>query len=81
MDTTTMANKILTTCAFQGIATAYPLAQQYFINNRSTAIDHETLRTRGLQLVWVKTDLSGRDEVQRSSSLGNQTLLNPSFPP
>jgi hypothetical protein len=42
----------------------------------STSNDKEILRTRGLQLVWVKTDLSGKGEVQRSSSLGSQE-----FPP
>ena len=46
--------------------------QRYSRHFQSNAIDKEKLRARGLQLVWVKTDLSGKGEVQRSSFLGYQ---------
>lgn len=75
MKTRNLEKKILTTTAHDGCQEQYASfvsGARNFCHSQSIAIDKEKLRARGLQLVWVKTDLSGKDEVQRSSSLGSQ---------
>ena len=51
---------------------------------QNSMVVKETLEAIDLQLVWVKTDFSGKDEVQRLSYLGDQALnsfdASPSHP-
>jgi hypothetical protein len=70
ISTTPAYSSVRLCLAIPGAETSISTSKAYY----PAFCDKDTLRTRGLQFVWVKTDLSGKGEVQRSSSLGSQAV-------